>query len=251
MNPVRHDAAAAQAVPAPAPAPIAEGLEEIFARRGWLASADPRHRAQILAAARTVSLGRGSLVYSAGDAPGGIYGIISGGIGAEGSSSWQSARLGHIFRAGDWFGHTPALTGGHRTLTFRAVEPSRVLTVPLAKLREMMAQDAEILRLVGIMADRGSVLLTNAALDLLTPEAPRRIAAVLLRVTAAHDGLQPDDPRGFLLTQTMLGEMANASRHHVNRVLGDFTQRGWIAKSYNHIRLLDVPALTAFAYTEA
>jgi hypothetical protein len=44
--------------------------------------------------------------------------------------------------------------------------------------------------------------------------------------------------------------MANASRHHVNRVLRMMKRAGWIATSYNHIRLLDVPGLTAFAHRE-
>jgi CRP-like cAMP-binding protein len=62
--------------------------------------------------------------------------------------------------------------------------------------------------------------------------------------------VEPDDPRGFFLTQAVLGEMANASRHHVNRVLGDFEREGWIAKSYNHIRVLDADALADFAFAE-
>ena len=62
------------------------------------------------------------------------------------------------------------------------------------------------------MADLGSILATRVISDLLIPEAPQRIAAVLLRVTGAEDGVEPTHPDGFLITQANLGEMSNVSR---------------------------------------
>mgnify|MGYP005858789353 CR=1 FL=1 len=222
----------------------------VFRGRGWLAAADPGLRARVLAAGRLREVARGERIWSAGDPPGGVCGVISGGIGVEGSSAWHSPRPGHVFRAGDWFGHGPVLAGGGRVMGFVALEESRLLTVPLATLRGMMDADPEIARLVGAMANRATILGNMVACDLLIPEAPRRIAAVLLRVTAALDGVEADDPRGFCLTQAVLGEMANASRHHVNRVLGEFEREGWIAKSYNHVRVLDAGALADFAFSD-
>jgi CRP-like cAMP-binding protein len=224
--------------------------ERPFSRRGWLSGAEPQLRARVLGAARQTLVGRGQRVWSAGDPPGGICGVVSGGIGAEGSTRFHLPRLGHVYRAGDWFGHGPVLAGGRRVMGFVALEQSLLLTVPLETLQAMMRDDPEMARLVGEMANRGTQLGNHVACDLLIPEAPRRIAAVLLRVTGALDGVEPDDPRGFLLTQAVLGEMANASRHHVNRVLGEFEREGWIAKSYNHIRVLDAGALADFAFSD-
>lgn len=44
--------------------------------------------------------------------------------------------------------------------------------------------------------------------------------------------------------------MANASHHHVNRVLGMLGREGWIATSYNYVHLLDVPTLKRFAFED-
>lgn len=101
-------------------APDAPDAQAIFARRGWLASASAQDRARIIALGRVVRLARGARLFAAGDAPGGIYGVLAGGIGAEGSTSRHLPRLGHVLRAGDWFGHGPVLTGGPR-LGFVAV----------------------------------------------------------------------------------------------------------------------------------
>jgi CRP/FNR family cyclic AMP-dependent transcriptional regulator len=83
--------------------------------------------------------------------------------------------------------------------------------------------------------------------DLLIPQADRRIAATLLRLTRADEDERPEDPRGFRLRQAELGEMANASRQIVNRALSRFAGSGWIALGYQRIAVLDPAALAAFA----
>jgi CRP-like cAMP-binding protein len=239
------------------PVPVAaagQGLrhEALFARHGWLAGQSAEFRQQILGMARSVQVARGEWVFAIDDPPGGIYGVISGGIGIEGGGAFHMLRLGHVLRAGSWFGHHPALSaGGRRTQGMRATEASELLHVPLAPLQALMKSDPQAARSVGAMADGGSILATRVISDLLIPEAPQRIAAVLLRVTGAEDGVEPEHPDGFVMTQSELGEMSNVSRPHVNRVLGEFVERGWISKHYQRLRVLDVGALRDFAASEA
>lgn len=223
---------------------------ELFARRGPLAVVDAGARARFLAAARPLTVPRGARVYAAGDGPGGIYGVVSGGIGVEGSTDVLGPRLGHVMRSGSWFGEGPSLRGGVRRLGYRALEDSRLLTVPLPVLQVLQASDPGVTRLLATISEISSGIAALAVRELLIPDAPRRIAAVLLRVTGVQDGVEPDDPLGFMLSQADLGELANASRHHVNRVLGTFARAGWIAKSYNHIRILDMDGLSGFAFDE-
>lgn len=228
----------------------ARALEPHFLKRGWLADAPEPVRARILAAARPLEIRRGQRLYSAGDGPGGIYGLAWGGMGVEVSTRWHLPKLGHVCREGDWFGYGPILTGSGRSVGFRAMDDSVLLSFPLAALRTEMNSSPELARLVNVLADFSTIWGSWAACDLLIPEAPRRIAAVLLRVTGALQGVEPPPGRGFHLSQMEVGEMANASRHHVNRVLGGFADRGWIAKRYGQIRIADVAAMSAFALGE-
>jgi CRP-like cAMP-binding protein len=222
----------------------------VFARRGWLAQTEAPLRLLILSAGYRVHVDRGERVFGQQDAPGGIYGVMSGGIGIEGSTEWHPLRLGHILRAGDWFGYRSALTGSARAMGFVAVEPSDLLLVPLGALTQLKRDRPEFVTLLISMAIRGDELGTLVACDLLIRNARRRIAAVLLRVTGAHDNVQPSDPRGFLLDQALLGEMANASRVYTNRTLAFLRQQGWIEIAGGHIRLSNTSALIAFAYRE-
>ena len=224
-------------------------LERVFARRGWLSRQPPAFRRQFLALGRKVALDRGAHVFRRGDAAGGVYGIVAGGIAVRGGTALQQPVLAHIERAGDWFGHGPVLRGGRRTLTFVAAEPSVVLHVPLSRLRPRLQREPEFAARLAQMADAGTETVVGVARDLLIPDAARRLAAVLLRVTTAGD-VPPADERGYELTQAELGEMANVSRHHVNRILGTFRRAGWIDVGYQRIRLDHVAALKRFAWEE-
>jgi len=227
-------------------------FQALFERHGWLSKQPAPFRHQILRMARPIEVARWHWVFAIDDPAGGIYGVISGGIGIVGAGPFHTLRLGHVLRAGSWFGYHPILTGGRRRVqSMRAMENSALLYVPLAPLRTLVDSDPVAARCVGAMADGFSILATRVVSDLLIPEAPQRIAAVLLRVTAAEDGVEPVHPDGFLMTQAELGEMANVSRPHVNRVLGDFLDNGWITKRYQRLRVLDAEALRAFAATAA
>jgi CRP-like cAMP-binding protein len=224
---------------------------EVFEATGWLSEQPEAFRHQLLQLARPVSFSRGQLIFAIDDPPGGIYGVISGGVEIEGAGPFHNLRLGHVLRAGAWFGHHPILVPrSRRVQTMRATEASDLLYVPLAPLETLVKTDPIAARCIGNMADGGSILASRIISDLLIPDAAKRIAAVLLRVTGAEDGVVPTHPAGFLMTQADLAEMANVSRPHVNQVLGELKRQGWIAMRYQRLRILDVEGLRNFAASE-
>lgn len=222
-------------------------LEAVFSGRGWLSEHPARFRSLMLAGGLGVELGVGATVFREGDPSTGLYGVVAGAIGVEGGHRRQTPMLGHVFRAGEWFGIKAPLDGGPRELTYRALEPSRLLFVPNARLLPLMQADPEVATRVGQLAEWGNRLGNQAVRDLLTPDAGRRLASVLLRVVGMGE-VAPEDDRGFWLTHRQLADMANLSRHHVGRKLAAFEASGWIGCGYNRIRLLDAQGLAAFAY---
>jgi CRP/FNR family cyclic AMP-dependent transcriptional regulator len=222
-------------------------LEAVFASRGWLAEHPAAFRNLLLREGVPVEIRAGTCVFRRDDESNGLYGIITGAIGVEGGHRRQSPLLGHVFRRSEWFGIKAVLHGGPRELTYRAIEPARLLYISRSRLVPMMQGDADVAVRVGQLAEMGSRLGSWIARDLLTPDAGRRLAAVLFRVLGAGEVAQ-DDPAGFRLTHQQMGEMANLSRHHVGRKLASFEAAGWIACGYNRVRLLDAAGLAAFAY---
>lgn len=224
-------------------------LEAVFAARGWLAEHPAEFRALLYDIGVATSVAPAAYIFREGDASHGLYGIVAGAIGVEGGHARQTPLLGHVMRRGDWFGIKAPLHGGPRGLTYRAIEPSRLLFIPNARLVPLMRADTAVAIRVGQLGEVGSRLGAWTVRDLLTHDAGQRLAAVLLRVVGGGD-LAPDDPRGFWLTHQALAEMANLSRQHVGRKLSGFEAAGWIACGYNRIRLLDAEALAAFAYRD-
>lgn len=224
--------------------------EKVVASRGWLSKQPAKFRNALLKRARLLTFPNGAPVYHAGDDPGGIYGIVSGGILVYVPGIDGTERLGHIARSGVWFGHGPALTRDGRALTFIAGEPSLVLHVALGVLDELVASDEAAGRSIRAISEFAMRIAYAAVSDLLIRRSDCRIAATLLRVSAAFDGIEPTSI-GFTLKQTQLAEMANVSRHLANQTLTKFETRGWIAVSYNHVTITDANALLAFISGEA
>lgn len=220
-----------------------------MARRGWLSTQPKDFRTAIIGPGRIRHLRRGEFLCHEGDAHGGIFGVIAGGIGVIMSRPTGDIGLAGIFRAGDWFGGGP-LHGSVRVVSACATEPSVVLSVELRDLDAIAADDPEARRRYGSMTALNAGYAVRVIAELALPDADRRIAATLLRCTAVLDGVAPPGKRGFMITQSQLGEMANASRNSVNRTLKLFESRGWVKLSYNHIAIADAAGLNEFATAE-
>jgi CRP-like cAMP-binding protein len=221
--------------------------QAVLAARGWLSEHPAAFRSLLIREAVPMDARPGSVVFRIDDESTGLYAIVSGAIGIEGGHGRQTPLLGHVMRPGEWFGIRALLHGGPRVLTYRAIEPTRLLFIDRTRLVPLMREDPDVAIRVGQLAEIGNRLGAWAMRDLLTPDAGRRLAAVLLRVLGMGE-VEPEDPQGFWLTHAQLGEMANLSRHHVGRKLALFEAEGWIGCGYNRIRLLDANGLGAFAY---
>lgn len=219
---------------------------DVLTRRGWLADATPEFAKALIESGRLRTFSRGEVMHREGDAPGGIYGLVGGGIGIITTRADGEPILGHILRPGSWSGEAPLMGSGRRTLTYRATEASQVLCVPLVALERLAQADPQARRNYGNLTERVVNTAVGIINDLLIPNAERRIAATLLRVTGVDGDSAPDPADSFIMSQTDIGEMANASRNHVNRTLLRFRAADWVSVRYNRVAILDAPALRAF-----
>ncbi len=214
-----------------------DAIDSIFARRGWLSVQSPVSRRLVLERARRVAFDAGEHIVHMGDNAGGIFGIISGSVGTIGMTDLTDPALGHIMREGTWFGQGPLLTKRPRSMTFRAMEETELLLVPLQELKRLKLADAGFAEMIAQMAEFAGRMSATAVRELLIRDAPRRLAATLLRVTAVLDGVVSAHAQGFRINQVELAEMACVSRNYANRILSDLQARGLVTVSYNHIRI--------------
>ena len=218
----------------------------IARREGWLAGEDAWVQDAVLARVRLRRFAPGEFVYRAEEDPGGIYGMVDGGIGALITSGAGDIVLCHVVRRGTWFGHGPVLTGKPRTMTFQAVEESIAFQLPLSSVTEICATYPDFrLRLAALSERNYSTVALKVIGDLMMPSTERRIAAVLLRISKSDLTAEKPQYWPILLTQAEIGQMANASRDRVSRAIARFEAAGWIKSGYKQIEVTNPAALTS------
>jgi CRP/FNR family transcriptional regulator, cyclic AMP receptor protein len=222
--------------------------KQLVGRAGWLASQPDWVRDAILSASRLQMYEAGRFIFYAGDDPGGMYGMVDGGIGVKVPSGANDMLLCHILRRGYWFGYGPALNGGERKVTFKAVEKSHVLHCPLRAILAIGAEKPEFFRALGALNDH-NLMMSSVQLvgDLLIPSGDKRIAAVLARIAKPNPGDEEQGSWPIRISQAEIGQMCNASRDRVNRALGKFEAAGWLEVEFKMIVIRDLAAMERFA----
>jgi CRP/FNR family transcriptional regulator, cyclic AMP receptor protein len=219
--------------------------EQWVLRTGWLADQPEDVRNSVLKHARIVDYQASEFIFHAGDAEGGIYGVITGGVGVHLPSDEGIPLLAHILRCGGWFGYGPLVRGRKRSLSFSLIEPTLLYHLPLSHAQEIAQASLAHQRAIMSISEYGMDVATKVIETLLIRSTDRRIAATLLRI-----GPAPDDGCSvieIIITQSQLGEMANAERQVVNRALKRLEVKGILRVAYGRIEIADRSALREFA----
>jgi CRP/FNR family transcriptional regulator, cyclic AMP receptor protein len=220
----------------------------LVGRTGWLHTQPSWVRDAVLAGSRLRTYEPGQFTFYAGDEPGGMFGIVDGGFGILVPSGGSELMLCHVMRRGSWFGFGPALSGTGRKMTFKAVEASNVLHLPLHELTAIGTEKPEFFRILGALSDMTYMMSAARVVgDLLIASGEKRIAAILARIARPEPSDQTQQPWPIRLTQAEIGEMSNSSRDRVNRALAKFAQAGWITTEFKKIMITDLAALEQFS----
>jgi CRP/FNR family transcriptional regulator, cyclic AMP receptor protein len=222
--------------------------KQLVARIGWLASQPDWVRDAVIGASRMQRYETGRFLFHAGDEPGGMYCVVDGGFGALIPSGGNEMLLCHILRRGHWFGYGPILNSGQRKITFKAVEPTHALHVPLRALAAIGAEKPDFFRILGALNDM-TIIMTSVQIvgDLLISSGVKRIAAVLTRIARPNVGDEAQGSWPIKISQAEIGQMSNASRDRVNHALATFEAAGWLTTEFKLITIKDMAALEEFA----
>jgi CRP/FNR family transcriptional regulator, cyclic AMP receptor protein len=215
--------------------------EKVLSRQGWLSRQPEDFRRLVLGECVLMQFATGAPVYFLGDPPGGIYGIASGNLVVSIAPGEEGPYLAHIATPGNWFGEAAFLTREPRRVGLVAATESVLMNLPLHVMDRMAAEDPMAIRRFAQIAVANLDLAFRAVSDLMISQPERRIAAVLVRAAGAYS-----EPV-FRVSQSELGQLANASRKLVNKALKQFAASGWVETGYNAIKIRDVQALKGFA----
>jgi CRP-like cAMP-binding protein len=202
----------------------------------------------ILQRARLVEVATGEEILSAGDEGGGIYGVVHGGVGAYVPQEIEGEKLVRILRTGAWFGYGPFIRGRPRSMSFRIMEPSVLMHLPLATLNQTANASIENTRALSAMTEYGVDVALEVIADLKVASNHRRLATALLRSMPPEDIGGDGGPRRIFATQDQIGELSNLTRDAVNRELSKLAQSGAVSLGYRYVDINDAAALRRIAF---
>lgn len=171
----------------------------------------------------------GEVIFAQGEPGDLLYTLLEGKvkIGCRAGDGRES--LFSVLGPSDMFGELSLLDPGPRMSTATAVTDVCVATMDRELLREWMWAHPEAADQMMRVLARRLRRMSAGRTELVFVDVPGRVAKLLLRL-AQRFGAQRDGGVTVThdLTQDEIAQLVGSSRETVNKVLGDFAQRGWI-----------------------
>ena len=213
---------------------------------GWLSHTPASFQNSVLERCTLQHFGQGKTIYSIGDPPGGMFGLIRGGLAISVAPGERGSYVAHFARPGAWFGEAAAITGQSRRIGLTATRDTDLLNLPGYAIREITCKDAATWRLFALATISHLDVAMGACDDLMIRDPTNRCVAILLRLAGRQKASRGDlSPVEIDLTQSDIADLANVSRTTLGSVLRKLEEDGKLELSYRRIRLLSPKAMRA------
>jgi len=225
-------------------------LAKLVRPGSWLADV-PRTCLEKLAPLGQVrSYSRGKTVFQKGDEGDFMAVVLSGRLKISGFSVAGAETVHNFLQAGDAVGEIAVLDGHPRLANAVAIEASELLLFPRSAVARLLSEDSELaLSLLRSMC--GKLRSASDALDSMTLDMGRRVAAAMLRLTEQKVAdANEDGEYRIAIDQTTLARYAGITRSNLNRVLKRFEQADASTHEKGVLTILDVDWLRDFAESE-
>jgi CRP/FNR family transcriptional regulator, cyclic AMP receptor protein len=206
--------------------------EDVLARSDFFADVPLEKLSELTAQGSTRSLTRGDVLFAQGSESHELFVVLSGRVAMTNRSVDGRESVVALMEAGDLFGEMPFLDGGPRSAEARALEPSKVLSVPYEPVRVLFDESPQLLwGVVRLLSHR--LRSTDEALaDAMFLDVTGRTAKRLLELAGGADEFT------LPITQEELAGMVGASRERVNKAIASFIRLGWLDQQDRRYKIM-------------
>jgi len=219
-------------------------VTQIIARSPWFEGLPNEALERLVSAAKTRSYRKGSFLYNTGEKSGDIYCILTGRIRMLLSSSIGQEYAVRDLDPESWLGEQFLCGDNPTSLDAYVYQDTTVLQIPRRTVLEIAEQYPHVYRRLfehTIKRTRGVFLLLQG---MAFYPLKSRLAGWILELLEKHG---QDTPQGkFLdinLSQNDLAQLSLGSRQRVNKILGEWRERGIIKLQDNGYLINDIVAL--------
>lgn len=212
---------------------------EILATQGWFSQRSAKTRAALGAIAKLRRFAKNDRIYLAGDAPNGMFGLISGSLNISIPRADGEDYTAHRAGAGFWIGDLALFSQGTRLVSVHAAEPTLMVQLPAHDLYLLVEEDprlyAEFYPLTYENFRTAFDIISNLAM----PSTEKRVADRLLLEAKTRGG----DAGWISLSQAELATLTAVSLPTLKRIMRRFVEQGLVDHRYARIQVLDRDAL--------
>jgi CRP/FNR family transcriptional regulator, cyclic AMP receptor protein len=217
----------------------------ILKSRGWFSQRSKDVQKRLAAIARLRNFGTNEPVYSVGEAPNGVFGLIRGSLNISFPRSDGEDYVMHRAGQGFWVGDLALFSQGVRLVSIQAAEPTTMVQLPAIELGKLVREDprlhADFYAMTYDNFRTAFQIITNLAMS----SVAKRVADRLLLETAACP-----DPEGWIsMSQSELAQLVAVSVPTLERVIRQFATAGLVEKGYRRIRVIDREGLQRVCMT--
>jgi CRP/FNR family transcriptional regulator, cyclic AMP receptor protein len=194
---------------------------------------------------------RGETVFHVGDPGDALFIVMAGSIKITLPADTGDEAILATLRAGDFFGELALLDGAPRSATAVAIEPTETYVLSRDGFRELIATQSQMREALLATLAAEVRRLTNHVEELHFLDITGRLASRLVRLSAESGATRLADGGVRLagpLTQGDLAAMIGCPRQSVNKLLGLFSDDGFIRLERDRIVVLDLDGLKRTAH---
>jgi CRP-like cAMP-binding protein len=177
-----------------------------------------------------------------------VYVIVSGKLKVGHTSADGTDVVFNLMDSGEVVGEVAFLTGGKRTGTVSALEPTELLVLDRRDFLDFLRGQPEVaIDMMALLAERlanvSELIEDRAFLDL-----PARLAKKLVFLCEQYgDSHDQDTELGLRLSQSELGNMVGTSRESINKQIRAWEQDGVLEMKRGHITIHRMDTLERLA----
>lgn len=208
-------------------------------RQGWFSRRSKDVRARLANIAKLRRFRAGEHLYTIGDRPNGMFGMIEGRLGlsiprADGED-YTAHRVGSCY----WFGDLALFAKGPRLMSVHAIDVATAVHLPSTALIKLVKEDLRLYEDFYELTYQNMELAFRVISNLAITSSTKRLADRLL-LELANQG---DDERRIMVSQSDLSVLTAISLPTIKRILMRFAATGVIRRRYGYIQILDPEAL--------
>ncbi len=223
----------------------------------WFGQVSPAFEAALLGRATVRRLQHGEHLFLRGDPPDGLYALLEGTVRVSGVTEAGKEAILSIIEPPAWFGEIALFDRLPRTHNAVADGAVRLLHLPQADMLDLLTQDPERWRELGVLMALRLRLTFIGMEDLALLSAESRLLRRLVWLVQtptpgqhhvpSGDPTQPEPPRVLPLSQAQLGMMLSLSRQTTNQILQSLQDQGVLRVAYGRIEVIHRQKLMALA----